>query len=157
MEAQIDALDRIPNSALICTTDTGEKSCIHPSDKQAVGRRLAAQALRRCYGVKLPNEAVEGVRFEKAEFADGKAVVTFRNARYGLTPQGEAIAGFELAGPDGVFHPAEGRIVKSKPIVEVSSPEVPEPVAVRYAFRNFIPTNLHNTLGQPVFPFRSDR
>lgn len=157
MEAQIDALDRIPNAALICTTDTGEKSCIHPSDKRAVGQRLAAQALRRCYGVKLPNEAVEGVRFEKAEFADGKAVVTFRNARYGLTPQGEAIVGFEVAGSDGVFYPAEGRIVKSKPVVEVSAPEVPQPVAVRYAFRNYIPTNLRNTLGQPVFPFRSDR
>lgn len=157
MEAQIDALERIPNSALICTTDTGEKSCIHPSDKQSVGRRLAAQALRRCYGVKLPNEAVEGVRFENAEFADGKAVVTFLNARYGLTPQDEPIVGFEVAGSDGVFYPAEGRIVKSKPVVEVSAPEVPQPVAVRYAFRNFTPTNLHNTLGQPAFPFRSDR
>lgn len=157
MEAQIDALDRIPNSALICTTDTGEKSCIHPSAKRTVGQRLAAQALRRCYGIRLPNEMVEGVRFEKAEFADGKAVVTFLNARYGLTPQGETIVGFELAGADGVFHPAEGRIVKSKPIVEVTSPEVPQPVAVRYAFRNFTPTNLHNTLGQAVLPFRSDR
>ena len=157
MEAQIDALERIPNAALICTTDMGEKSCIHPSDKLTVGRRIAAQALRRSYGVKLPAEAVEGVRFERAEFADGKAVVHFLNARYGLTPQGEAILGFELAGRDGVFHPAEGRIVKSKPQVEVSSPDVPEPVAVRYAFRNFTPTNLHNTLGQAVFPFRSDR
>ena len=107
--------------------------------------------------MKLPNEMVEGVRFEKAEFADGKAVVTFLNARYGLTPQGEPILGFELAGADGVFHPAEGRIVKSKPVVEVASPAVPQPVAVRYAFRNFTPTNLHNTLGQAVFPFRSDR
>lgn len=157
MEAQIDALERIPASYLVCTTDTGEKSCIHPSDKLTVGRRIAAQAMRRCYGAKLPDEAVEGVRFEQAEFADGKAVVTFRNAKYGLTPQDETILGFELAGADGVFHRAEGRIVKSKPQVTVSSPEVPRPVAVRYAFRNYLPTNLHNTLGQPVLPFRSDR
>ena len=157
MEAQIDASERIANSHIVCTTDTGEKSCIHPSDKQTVGRRIAAQALRRSYGVKLPDDAVEGVRFERAEFANGQATVTFRNAKYGLTPQGEAIAGFELAGADGIFHPAEGRIVKSRPQVTVTSPEVPEPVAVRYAFRNFIPTNLHNTLGQAVLPFRSDR
>jgi len=157
MEAQLDALERIPNAGIVCTTDTGEKSCIHPSDKEKVGRRLAAQALRRSYGMKLPDDMTEGVRFEKAEFADGKAIVTFRNARYGLTPQNETIVGFELAGKDGVFHPAEGRIVKSKPQVEVHSDEVAEPVAVRYAFRNFIPTNLHNTLGQAVFPFRSDR
>ncbi|MDE6778935.1 MAG: sialate O-acetylesterase [Alistipes sp.] len=157
MEAQIDARERIPNAHLVCNTDTGEKSCIHPSDKLTVGRRIAAQALRRSYGVKLPDDAVEGVCFESAEFDGGKAVVTFRNARYGLTPQEETVTGFELAGEDGVFHPAEGCIVKGKPQVEVSSPEVAAPVAVRYAFRNYIPSNLHNTLGQPAFPFRSDR
>ncbi len=157
MEAQIDALELIPNAGLVCTTDTGEKSCIHPSNKEIVGRRLAAQALRRSYSVKLPDEMTEGVRFLKAEFTDGKAIVTFGNARYGLTPQNETIVGFELAGRDGIFHPASGRIVKSKPQVEVYSAEVQEPVAVRYAFRNYIPTNLHNTLGQAVFPFRSDR
>ncbi|MDE5851565.1 MAG: sialate O-acetylesterase [Alistipes sp.] len=156
MEAQIDALDRIPHAYIVCTTDTGEKSCIHPSDKLTVGRRIAAQAMRRSYGIKLPDEAVEGVRFEHAEFADGQATVTFRNAKNGLTPQGETIVGFELAGADGIFHPAEGRIVKSKPQVTVSSPEVPQPVAVRYAFRNYTPTNLHNTLGQAVLPFRSE-
>lgn len=157
MEAQIDARERIPNAYLVCNTDTGEKSCIHPSDKLTVGRRIAAQALRRSYGAKLPDEAVEGVCFERAEFDGGKAVVTFRNARYGLTPQNETIVGFELAGGDGVFHPAEGRIVKGKPVVEVTSSEVAAPVAVRYAFRNYTPTNLHNTLGQAVLPFRSDR
>lgn len=157
MEAQVDASDIIPNAHLVCNTDNGELSCIHPSDKQTVGRRIAAQALRHSYGVKLPDEAVEGVRFESVEFTDSKAVVTFRNARYGLTPQEEVVTGFELAGEDGVFHPAEGRIVKSKPVVEVTSKEVAAPVAVRYAFRNFLPSNLHNTLGQAAFPFRSDR
>lgn len=157
MEAQIDALDRIPHSYIVGTTDTGEKSCIHPSDKLTVARRIAAQAMRRCYGIKLPDDAVEAVRFDHAEFADGQAVVTFRNAKNGLTPQGETIVGFELAGADGIFHRAEGRIVKSKPQVTVVSPEVPQPVAVRYAFRNYTPTNLHNTLGQTVLPFRSER
>ena len=157
MEAQIDAQARIPNAHLVCTTDTGERSCIHPSNKRTVGERIAAQAMRRSYGIRLPDEAVEGVRFERAEFADGQAIVTFRNARYGLTPQEEPIVGFELAGADGIFHRAEGRIVKSQPQVAVSSPDVPRPVAVRYAFRNYLPTNLHNTLGQAVLPFRSDR
>lgn len=156
MEAQIEALDRIPDSYLVCTTDVGEKSCIHPSDKLTVGQRIAAQAMRRSYGIKLPDDAIEGVRFEQAEFADGQAIVTFRNAKYGLTPQGETIVGFELAGADGVFHPAEGRIIKSRPQVTVTSHDVPQPVAVRYAFRNYTPTNLHNTLGQAVLPFRSD-
>ncbi|MBE5032578.1 sialate O-acetylesterase [Gallalistipes aquisgranensis] len=155
MEAQSDALKLIPNAAMIATTDLGEKTCIHPRKKREVGERLAAEALIRAYGMRL--ECWSGVRFRHAEFSDGKAVVTFDNARYGLTPQGEDIPGFELAGADGIFHPAVGRIVPSKPIVEVTSEAVAVPTAVRYAFRNYTPTNLRNTLGLPAFPFRTDR
>ena len=155
MEAQSDALKLIPNAAMIATTDLGEKTCIHPREKREVGERLAAEALIRAYGIRL--ECWSGVRFRHAEFSDGKAVVTFDNARYGLTPQGEDIPGFELAGADGIFHPAVGRIVPSKSIVEVTSEAVAVPTAVRYAFRNYTPTNLRNTLGLPVFPFRTDR
>ena len=120
-----------------------------------MGERLAAEALIRAYGMRLA--CWSGVRFHNAEFSDGKAVVTFDNARYGLTPQDEDITGFELAGSDGVFHPAVGRIVKSKPVVEVTSEAVAAPIAVRYAFHNYTPTNLRNTLGLPAFPFRTDR
>lgn len=155
MEAQSDALELIPNAAMIATTDLGEERSIHPRKKREVGERLAAEALVRAYGVRA--NCWSGVRFREATFADGKAVVTFDNARYGLTPQHEVVPGFELAGADGVFHPAEGRVVTSKPVVEVVSEAVKEPVAVRYAFRNYTPTTLCNTYGLPVFPFRSDR
>ncbi|MDE5623255.1 MAG: hypothetical protein K2I62_01305, partial [Alistipes sp.] len=97
------------------------------------------------------------VRLSGAYAPGGNAVVRFDNARYGLTPQTEEITGFELAGADGRFYPATGRIVVSKPIVEVTSPEVPQPTAVRYSFRNYAPGNLANTLGMPVVPFRTDR
>ncbi|WP_418982724.1 sialate O-acetylesterase [Alistipes sp.] len=155
VEAQADALALIPRSAMVSTTDVGEEGCIHPARKRPVGERLAAAALGMAYGVKLPDAAA--VRFAGAEFADGKAIVRFDNARYGLTPRLGAVEGFELAGRDGVFHPAVGRVVPLKPLVEVTSEEVPEPVAVRYAFRNFTPATLANTLGMPVVPFRSDR
>lgn len=155
VEAQSDALKRIPNSAMIATTDLGEENCIHPRKKREVGERLAAEALRLAYGVRM--HGWSGVRFREATFADGKALVTFDNARYGLTPQNTAIPGFELAGRDGVFHPAGARVVTSKPAVEVYSEAVKEPVAVRYAFHNYTPTTLCNTYGLPLFPFRSDR
>lgn len=155
VEAQSDALRLIPNAAMIPTTDLGEEQCIHPAEKRPVGERLAAEALRTAYRMAIPDASA--VLFESVEFTAGKAVVTFTNARYGLTPQTEEVVGFELAGKDGVFHPAAGRIVASKPIVEVRSPAVPEPRAVRYAFRNYTPANLRNTLGMPVIPFRSDR
>lgn len=154
-EAQDDALARIPNAAMVATTDLGDEHCIHPARKRPVGERIAAEALALAYRMPIPDASA--VRFESAEFSAGKAVVTFSNARYGLAPRDEAITGFELAGSDGVFHPATGRIVPSQPRVEVTSPAVAQPVAVRYAFRNYTPANLRNTLGLPAFPFRSDR
>ena len=41
--------------------------------------------------------------------------------------------------------------------VKVSSPEVAEPVAVRYAFRNWLPGNLTGASGLAVEPFRTDK
>lgn len=157
VEAQLDALDRIPNSDMVCTTDIGDRDCIHPADKLTVGQRLAAQAMQHAYDFALCEGAVEGVRLDRAEYADGKVTLYFRNARYGLTPEGEEILGFEVAGSDGVYHPAHAEIVRTKPRVVVWSPEVSQPVAVRYAFHDYTPTNLHNTLGQPLFPFRTQR
>lgn len=155
VEAQSDALDRIPNAAMVSTTDLGSETCIHPPRKRPVGERLAAAALVRAYSRKLPDALA--VRFAGAEFADGKALVRFDNARLGLSAAGGTVTGFELAGQDGRFHPATARIVASKPEVEVSTPEVPAPAAVRYSFRNFAPGNLRNSLGMPVIPFRTDR
>lgn len=76
----------------------------------------------------------------------------------GYGPEGELrLGGFEVAGTDRVFHPAEGRVLWGDGRIEVSSPEVAEPVAVRYAFRNWCPeANVFTTSGQPLAPFRSD-
>jgi sialate O-acetylesterase len=38
----------------------------------------------------------------------------------------------------------------------VKSPDVPEPVAVRYAWSNTPDANLFNGAGLPAAPFRSD-
>ena len=74
----------------------------------------------------------------------------------GLTPwYGEAVEGFEIAGADKVFHKAEATIT-ARQEVTVSSPEVKQPVAVRYSFRNFAPGNLKNVYGIPAVPFRTD-
>ena len=40
-------------------------------------------------------------------------------------------------------------------MVVVSSDKVKKPVEVRYAYRNYIESNLENTLGYPAYPFRA--
>jgi len=82
-------------------------------------------------------------------------IVSFRFAGGGLTAGGKPLQSFELAGDDRKFHAASASIEGEK--VLVSSPEVPNPVAVRYAWRNAPEANLYNGAGLPAAPFRSDR
>ena len=154
-EAQEKALKLIPRSWMISTTDIGNEGCIHPAQKDAVGLRLATVALSRVYGVKgLP---AEGPRMKQVDYQDGKAIVTFDGATLNtLLTQAD---GFEIAGADCVFHPAKISFIKRNGLYElsVSSDAVAQPVAVRYAFRNFTPgTMLTDVYGIGVFPFRTD-
>ena len=152
-EAQDKALELIPKSWMISTTDIGNEGCIHPAQKDAVGLRLATTALSCVYGVKgLP---AEGPRMKQVEYQDGKAIVTFAGAT--LNTIAGAINGFELAGEDRVFHPAKAIVNKNGTKVELSAEAVAQPVAVRYAFRNFtLGTMLTDVYGIAAFPFRTD-
>ena len=75
----------------------------------------------------------------------------------GLSPMGTDISGFEIAGPDRKFVPAKARRDSKKgDVVVVWSPDVPEPVAVRYCWRNWSVGGLYNNFGIPAGPFRTD-
>ena len=158
VEAQIRALDLIPNTGMAVNTDLGDATQIHPPRKDLVGQRLALLALTGTYGC----EGIDsrGPLFERADFGDGRAVVTFRSNST-LIPTDTPLQGFEIAGKDRIFHPAEAFVIHRdydfSSQVEVRSDAVAEPVAVRYAFRNVVErVNLTNTIGLPAFPFRTD-
>ena len=154
-EAQVNALKTIPNSGIVPTTDIGNEFCIHPSQKEPVGLRLATLALTQTYGVrKLPST---GPMMTNVEYTDGKAIVAFDNARAGLFPTFEQLEGFEIAGADKKFYPAKAKVVGRSNKVEVQSEQVSQPIAVRYAFRNYVGNiTLRNTFGLSAFPFRTD-
>ena len=154
VECQLRALASIPNCAMAATTDTGEEHCIHPTKKNEVGERLAAFAMRDLYGqggVDVVAPTYESCRVDKDAM-----IVRLKNVGVGLQPgYSKSVVGFEIAGADKVFHPAHAYVSGHRE-VRVSSPKVKEPVAVRYAFRNFTPCDLTNVLGIPVPPFRTD-
>ncbi len=153
MEAQQKALALIPNSGMISTSDLGNEFCIHPPQKKDVGLRLALLALKGTYGVKLPSY-FETPKYKEFSVKDGKVTVTFDCAG-AFTPYPE-ITGFEVAGADKVFHPAQAKVVPYKPIVELTCEQVKEPVAVRYCFKDYLPCNLKNVVGIGAYPFRTD-
>ena len=154
VECQQRALANIPNCAMAATTDTGEEVCIHPAKKNEVGERMAAFALRDLYGQ--GGVDVVAPTYESYKVDGNSIIVTLKDVGPGLVPgYGKWVKGFEIAGADKVFHPANA-YVHSYREVKVSSDKVKEPVAVRYAFRNFIPCDFMSVLGLPVVPFRTD-
>lgn len=158
-EAQSHAARTVPNTGLVVTTDIGDAKDIHPRNKQDVAKRLALWALATVYGKNVGSWS--GPTFEsmkKLTLKDGtKALeIKFNHAEGGLkTRDGKAPGGFAIAGSDGVFHWATARIFKGNVIV--FSPNVADPIAVRYAWQdNPVNANLVNAAGLPADGFRSD-
>jgi sialate O-acetylesterase len=147
-EAQSRVL-ALPNVALAVTIDAGDANDLHPKDKHPVGERLALIAESQAYG--LPGEW-SGPVFQSAT-RDGAAMRVRFSRAAGLTIRGTPTA-FEVAGADRAFHPAVAQVDDRS--VVVSSPDVAEPVAVRYAWTNAPVASLFNDAGLPAAPFRSD-
>ena len=158
-EQQARVMGMINNVGMVCTNDLVypyERDEIHPSTKLEVAIRFSYWALHNTYGF---GDAVSviGPRYKSMKVDKGRAILSFTGVDgEGLTVKGDII-GFEIAGSDRVFYPA--RAVKGFPNVTeltVSSDKVPEPVAVRYCFKNFSIGNVGNVYGQPMVPFRTD-
>jgi len=164
----------LPNTGMAVLIDLGETNDIHPRNKKDVGERLAAIALAKDYGQKIP---WSGPVYESVKFEGGKAIVQFSQTDGGLVakplpeleilkssanqtaplakprPDSE-LQGFAICGEDKVWKWADAKIEGNT--VVVSSPDVPQPTAVRYAWANNPTCNLYNGAGFPASPFRTD-
>lgn len=152
-ETQLKIAENQRNTGIAILLDAGEKDCIHPANKKAAGERLAYVAMGKSYGFdKFPYKSPSYKSMEVKD--EGKILVRFSDAPVGLMLKSEELLDFELAGEDKVFHPAKAKIIKEG--VEVSSDMVGSPVAVRYAFKNYIHGMLYGANELPVSSFRSD-
>ncbi len=161
-ETQAKLLDKTPRIGMATLTDAGEEHIIHPRRKRLAGERLALWALADTYGV-------EGFEPRVAEFKGAVAKIDPQVRKRGLdlkfdyAPNGlhfnenSTSKLFEVAGADGVFYPAEAKLInRNGAFVFVWSDKVAEPKDVRYAFRNYVKGDLFTSYGLPVSSFRSD-
>jgi sialate O-acetylesterase len=132
--------------------DIGMSNNIHPTNKQDVGLRLSLEARALTY--RQPVE-YSGPMFGTAAQEGGAMRVYFTHADGMQARGGGAITGFEVAGADGNYAAADAKVEGSALVI--SSPQVPEPVAVRYAWADDPACNLVNQAGLPAGPFRSDQ
>lgn len=151
-DSQRKALSLIPNSGMAVLMDIGDDLTIHPPNKKGVGERLAYLALAKTYGIK--GFGAESPAYESIAIDKNKLVVKFQNVPNGLTSFGKELSLFEIAGADQKFYPAKAVINGSN--LTVTAAEVTTPVAVRYAFKNFVKGDLFGNDGLSVSSFRSD-
>jgi sialate O-acetylesterase len=151
-DAQRKSVRNIPNSAMAVLMDIGEQKSIHPMRKQEGGERLALLALANTYNMK--GFGYQSPQYDSMNVVGSTANLFFSHAKNGLTAFGKPLSLFEIAGANKVFHPAQAIITNNG--IAVSAPQVTTPVAVRYAFKDFIIGDLFSNEGLPVSSFRTD-
>jgi sialate O-acetylesterase len=173
-EAQTSALS-LKHTGQAILIDIGEEGDVHPRNKRDAAERLASVALANTYGVKIPfsGPIYQSFAIEKNQVrirftqTDGGLVAKPLPASYTPrtlapetvvplkrnTPKSE-LEGFAICGKDRQWKWANARIENDT--VVVSSPEVPAPLAVRYAWADNPTCNLYNKAGLPAVPFRTD-
>lgn len=172
-DAQAQALS-LPETGMAVLIDIGEEEDIHFRNKKDAGERLAAVALAKTYGqsntilsAMVQSSKIEGDKIRilfspvDAKLTAKKLPATYQpKSSFAATkplalPSPESdVQGFAICGEDGAWKWANAKIDGSTVIV--SSPEVPAPKFVRYAWSDNPTCNLYNDENTPVAPFRTD-
>ncbi|GAA3615014.1 sialate O-acetylesterase [Flavivirga amylovorans] len=153
-EAQLKAMDIIPNTFMACTMDIGSKTSIHPPRKKEVADRLLNIALHKTYSYKTID--FSGPIFSSMEAKDNGLLLKFKYAENGLYAyESEKIEGFEIAGEDKVFYPAKAKIIDRRYIF-ISNKNVTNPKEGRYGWQNWIKGSLFDCSLLPAPSFRTD-
>jgi hypothetical protein len=142
----------LTNTGMAVTLGLGDPDNVHPKAKQAVGKRLSSWALAELYDQ--PDLIYRAPLYAGHEINDNSVTITFDHADGGLSSTSLNVTGFVIAGSDRKWFEAEAQIGWDE--VTVSSPDVPAPVAVRYAWAANPAWSLMNGADLPVSPFRTD-
>jgi sialate O-acetylesterase len=157
MEQQTRSLS-YPKTGMVVITDLVDNvKDQHPKNKLDVGLRLANLALAETYRQNIPSARYKNPMYRQMEISKDKIYLYFDNAPNGFKIKGneKQPTEFLIAGSDQTFFPADVKLEKNR--VVVSNKQVPNPVAVRFSFSNTAMSNLLNSEGLPIIPFRTDK
>ena len=159
-EAQLRTMLSVENTGMAVTLDIGSTITNHPPEKLLIGKRLAYWALAKNYGFNgLPHS---GPVYESMKVKNNKVYVNFKFAKNGVTSYGKPLSGFEIAGEDKIFYSADASIDphwsagwENRSVLTLSNKNVPNPLYIRYGWKNYIKGALYNVEGLPASSFRS--
>ena len=142
---------KTPKTGMVVTLDIGNSKNIHPANKQDVGERLARLALANDYEKDI---IPSGPLYKRLEKSGSKLIIKFDHVGSGLVSSDSGLTGFEIAGVNKVYVPANATIKGNT--VEVWNPSLVAPLYVRYAWRDDSIASLFNLEGLPASSFTSD-
>ncbi len=148
-EAQERAFKTVRNTGLTVILDKGELDNIHPTDKKPVGERMALQAEKLFYGKEV---SAFGPMYKSCIYKDGGMELCFDYSEGGFDIAGE-ISGFEIAGCDKRFFPADAQVQGER--IFLSAKNVSAPMYARYNFVNYGEVTVFGKNGIPLAPFRT--
>lgn len=151
-EAQMKAYLTVKNTGIAVILDKGEFNEIHPKSKEPVGHRLALQALYGVYGFDNLKHTAFSPMYREHIVKGDKIELHFDHC-LGFRIEGEKAAGFEIAGADKEFKPADAEIKEN--IIILSSKEVEEALYARYCWTNYGEVSVFGINGLPLAPFRT--
>jgi sialate O-acetylesterase len=151
-EAQLFTWKSVPNTYMAMTLGLVTDSNIHYKNKKEAGHRLALAAFAGVYGQKVE---ASGPIYDSMAVEGNKIRIKFTHVDGGLVAKDGNLKTFAIAGEDKKFVWADA-VIDGDTVV-VSSSQVPNPVAVRYAWAdNPVGFNLYNKDDLPASPFRTD-
>lgn len=148
-DSQRRMASRLRNTWMVVTTDVGDSLDVHYTNKKPVGERLGLQALHHSYDYNIESD---GPICHSVSAKDNGLELQFIHAK-SLSAKGGRLIGFEVAGADGIYYPAEAQITSSNTIL-VRSSSVTRPLYVRYGWQPFTRANLVNEVGLPCSTFQ---
>ena len=150
-DSQRMLLQKIEGTGMAVSSDCGHPSDVHPTQKQAVGQRLALWALHDTYRFNL---VPSGPLFKSFECKEGAVFVNFDYADGLHSSDGEVLRTFEVAEMEGRFVPAKAEVVGNQ--VKVWSETLKNPKYVRYGWQPYTEANLVNGAGLPASTFKGE-
>ena len=144
-EAQEQIYRAMRNTGLAVLIDCGEFDNVHPVDKETVGYRLYLQALKIVYHKDIQADGPYALcaRREGSEMIVGLSKSVRADGELPL---------FEVAGTQGVFHPARAEVQDRR--LRLRAEAVSAPVAARYAWVNYGIVHAFGQNNLPLAPFR---
>jgi len=138
----------VPNVSLATTCDVSDSSNLHPAQKREAGERLARLALAKVYGQRMVSHGPTPTGF----CTDGdRLVLNFEADGTDLAVKGGRWNDVEIAGADGIYHPAQATFAGNA--ATILSAAVKAPRAVRYGWRPVFQPTLFNAAGLPAASF----